>query len=1305
MASRARSALIALALVCGLGSAAALGLVRGSGDGHAEPNDSRGASRTLTTLPLSLQAAVSATLGAEDGHFAISRGRGRVPVATGGGFTTRFGRRGPTLSIDGLATTVILRAVGSDQMGRARNPGSETIAANHLSYRHAGVTEWYRNGPAGLEQGFTIARPPVSGGASLVLTEGMNGGLVPRLSGRAVLLLKGAHGPVVLRYGGLSAHDSAGHALPAHLDLDGSSVRLRVNVTDAQYPVTVDPLFQVAELTTGDAGSATGDSVALSDDGSTALVGGPLDGAGQEGAAWVFVRTGSTWSQQGPKLVGGTSPESDGDFGASVALSGDGNTALIGAPGDGQTSDGSWVFTRSGSTWSQQGGELMPSDEAAGGPSRFGAAVALSSDGTTAVIGGADDNAGAGAVWVFSRASGAWAQEGSKLTADPQAGIGELGASVAISPDGSTLLAGGPAGLGAALVFVPAAQTWTQQGPPLSPDPSDGSEAHFGSSASLSSDGNSALIGESGRTDAACGCDQGAAWVFDRSNGSWSGTGAALVPSDIGVAALGTSVALSGDGTTAVVSGSGQSDQQSGAWLFTNSGTGWIQQGSRVTIAGGSAVSSTAISGDGATTLLGSADASGGQGAAFVYGLDSAPPDPFALISPNDGAANIAPNQSFSWDQTTDSGSGVDHYELWLDGTEIATVPATSCSNEICTTAISGLSDGSHIWFVKAVDEAGNPTSSSTRSFTVDATPPDAFSNVSPADGARVGNATPTISWTASSDSGSGLAGYRVLIDGVQSGAALPATATSYTVPGHLIDGRHTWRIQAFDNAGNVRVGAQWIIYVDTEPPNARLSANASNPLTGATVAFDAYPSTDPEGADIVSYAFDPLGTGAFTAPQSSPKFSYAYSRAGGYRAFVRVTNSVGISSTAEVTVAVHPAPPPGPVGVSIDSGAIFTDDPEITLSVVWPAGADTVTVSNDGGFAGAETFPAASSIPWTLDSASAERLPKTVYVRFGFDTQNYTDDIILDTVAPAVTAASTTGGPGAYQVAVAASDDNSGVGKVQVTGDTAHPGALQRYVSTVTYTGAAAPQWVRVQDNAGNLSAWHAIASAAAPATPVVVPANGRLGPVAGLPVVGGLLTAANGSWSGTLPLSFGYQWQRCQPGCVSIGGAGASGYIPAAGDLGAKLRVLVTASNAAGSAQAASAEVGPVLPAGAQVRAALAKAAAATGPSARITRLLTNHGDTYTVKAPSAGTLTVSWYAPAHTAHASTVARRLLVAFGGVRYPSAGGRKLTLKLTSTGRRLLSGVKRSVKLDVVAAFTPSGGARAKRTKTITLRR
>jgi hypothetical protein len=133
----------------------------------------------------------------------------------------------------------------------------------------------------------------------------------------------------------------------------------------------------------------------LSADGNTALIGGFVDNW-NGGAVWVFTRSGSTWTAQGSKLTG-VGELGPGNFGGSVALSDDGNTALIGGSGDNTSVGAAWVFTRSGSTWTQRGSKLTGAGETANG--WFGSSVALSADGTTALIGGYADNGTVGAVW------------------------------------------------------------------------------------------------------------------------------------------------------------------------------------------------------------------------------------------------------------------------------------------------------------------------------------------------------------------------------------------------------------------------------------------------------------------------------------------------------------------------------------------------------------------------------------------------------------------------------------------------------------------------------------------------------------------------------------------------------------------------------------------------------------------------------------------------------------------------------------------------------------------------------------------
>ena len=194
-------------------------------------------------------------------------------------------------------------------------------------------------------------------------------------------------------------------------------------------------------------------SVALSSDGNTALVGSPFDNVVSKiGAAWVFTRSGATWTQQGAKLTGSTL-SAGAWFGWSVALSGDGNTVLVGGFPDLSTQGAAWVFTRSGSAWSQQ---ARLTDSGFGG-SYFGWSVSLSGDGNTALVGGPTDIGEVGAAWVFARLGTTWTQQGAKLTGSGESGAGDFGYDVALSADGNTALIGGPrdnSNAGAAWVFT-----------------------------------------------------------------------------------------------------------------------------------------------------------------------------------------------------------------------------------------------------------------------------------------------------------------------------------------------------------------------------------------------------------------------------------------------------------------------------------------------------------------------------------------------------------------------------------------------------------------------------------------------------------------------------------------------------------------------------------------------------------------------------------------------------------------------------------------------------------------------------------
>jgi len=213
-----------------------------------------------------------------------------------------------------------------------------------------------------------------------------------------------------------------------------------------------------------DAGDLFGYSVAISGD-SVAI-----SATGDDfGSAYVFVRSGSTWSQQGRLTA--ADADSDDQFGVSVAISGD--SVVVGADRDeekGFDSGSAYVFVRSGSTWSQQS-KLTATDDR-NYRSFFGRSVAISGD--SVVVGASLNTHGcigaAGAAYVFVRSGNTWSQQ-AKLTAADAGGSNYFGGSVAIS--GSSVIVGatgygtgasaGGSSSGAAYVFVRSGSSWSQQ--------------------------------------------------------------------------------------------------------------------------------------------------------------------------------------------------------------------------------------------------------------------------------------------------------------------------------------------------------------------------------------------------------------------------------------------------------------------------------------------------------------------------------------------------------------------------------------------------------------------------------------------------------------------------------------------------------------------------------------------------------------------------------------------------------------------------------------------------------------------------
>lgn len=376
------------------------------------------------------------------------------------------------------------------------------------------------------------------------------------------------------------------------------------------------------------AGANFGESVALSSDGSTLAVGAPFEdsatttingsqsdhSASNAGAAYVFIRNGTTWSQQA--YVKASNAYADTYLGWSIALSDDGNILATGAPGESNSNTGinpsanthaasnagaAYIFARSGAAWSQQA-YLKSSNAAA--EDNFGSAIALNGSGNTLAVGSPYESSNAtgingsqssnsatdsGAAYVFTRNGSTWSQQ-AYVKASNTGASDNFGAALSLNTAGDTLAVGAPyeasnatgidgaqannsaAAAGAAYVFIRSGTTWSQQAYVKASN--TGTNDDFGSALALSSDGNSLVIGAIGESSSATGLNGnqadnskdgvGAAYLFHRSGSSWSQQ-TYIKPSTSTLGdEFGTAIGLSADGSTLAISGAFEQSNATG---------------------------------------------------------------------------------------------------------------------------------------------------------------------------------------------------------------------------------------------------------------------------------------------------------------------------------------------------------------------------------------------------------------------------------------------------------------------------------------------------------------------------------------------------------------------------------------------------------------------------------------------------------------------------------------------------------------------------------------------------------------------
>jgi len=604
---------------------------------------------------------MAAIQGDAPAEYAIWAREGRYPAYNANHeLQTTFAQEGVEIRSDRDGVSVWnLRLVGYGY-GEAIQPVSPAepqAFGNRVEYQRGSLTEWYLNGPLGVEQGFTLHEPPVNGNTNtpLILALDFPADLVVDVApdGQSATL-KDPDNQMGFVYGHLYANDATGRRLPIHLNPipatadQKSGLQLVIDDQEAVYPLTVDPMIQLqTKLVASD--KATNDVfgyvVAMSGD--TVIIGAEnadLPSKTDAGAAYVFVRNGSTWTQQA--ILNASDAAASDWFGNAVAIHG--NTAVVGAlfaNVAGKADAGAaYVFVRDGTTWSEQA-KLIANDGAAS--DLFGNNVAVQDDfifvgAPTADLPGKSN---AGAVYVFQRNGTVWSQI-AKLTADDSTANDQFGAGIAVS--GDTLIIGAPddaslgagAGNGAVYVFIRSESSWTQHTKLTASDGAAGDE--FGAGVSLSGD---TLLVAARLATVTGSADAGAAYVFVRNGTSWSQQAKLTASDKAANDQFGVLVSVNGDNA---LIGAYRADlpgkaDTGAAYLFVRNGSTWTQQ-SKITAtdsAAGDFFGASGVMADG-IALVGARYADDGGvsncGAVYVF-----------QISPDAPTNTGSPSEPFAW--------------------------------------------------------------------------------------------------------------------------------------------------------------------------------------------------------------------------------------------------------------------------------------------------------------------------------------------------------------------------------------------------------------------------------------------------------------------------------------------------------------------------------------------------------------------------------------------------------------------------------------------------------------------------------
>jgi hypothetical protein len=480
------------------------------------------ATKDLSSLPVAAQSSISAALGRDLADYHVRSLRNRLEASNShGALTTRFTAAGVQLTTGTLHWTMTLRGYGYGDAIKAVTKASPKASQNRVEYRRGAVTEWYENGPVGLEQGFILAEPLGKGnGKPLTIALGLTGDLTALMDGSPTgLKLNDRSGKTILRYAGLTARDASRKDLRAWLEIHSNVLLIQIDAADADYPLAIDPIVQLAQLTASDGGynELFGNSIAI--DGNTVAIGAEgatLDGNMFEGAVYVFVKPASGWANmtQVAKLTASDSFYGS-FFGASVSISG--NTILATAPS--YFGHAAYVFVQPAGGWT----DMTETAELTDGTfdDDFGCSSAISGD--VIVVGARTTNGQTGSAYIFLKPAGGWgttSEYAAQLSASDGIGGDLFGSSVAT--DGKTIIASSPYwnnGQGKAYLFVRPAKGWaTTSNFDAKLTASDGTPSNFFGDGLSVRGGTVAIGAPSGGGSSA----QGAAYLYIKPAQGWT---------------------------------------------------------------------------------------------------------------------------------------------------------------------------------------------------------------------------------------------------------------------------------------------------------------------------------------------------------------------------------------------------------------------------------------------------------------------------------------------------------------------------------------------------------------------------------------------------------------------------------------------------------------------------------------------------------------------------------------------------------------------------------------------------------------